>query len=50
MTDAAVAAIVELILRVDVFVVESEAQVFTAMIALKEGLASSPKRRSVRSP
>lgn len=40
MTNAAVAAVVELMLRAGVFVVESEAEVFTAMIALRERRAS----------
>lgn len=37
---AAIATVVERMLQADVFVVESEAQVFCAMIALREGLGS----------
>lgn len=36
----AIAAAIERILQIEVFVVESEQEVFTAMIALKEGLGS----------
>ena len=40
LSDAEVAAAVEGILQADVLVVESEQEVFTAMIALKEGRGS----------
>jgi predicted nucleic-acid-binding protein len=39
-TAAAIATVVERMLRADVFVVESEAQVFCAMTALRDGLGS----------
>ena len=40
LTGRDIAAAVERVLQTDVFVVESEQEVFTAMIALKEGRAS----------
>lgn len=40
LTDAEVAAAIEALLQADVLVVESEQEVFTAMIALKEGRGS----------
>ena len=40
LADAAIAMVIERTLQADVFVVESEPQVFAAMIALREGLGS----------
>ncbi len=40
LADAAIATVIERTLQADVFVVESEPQVFAAMIALREGLGS----------
>lgn len=38
--DTAIATVIERTLQADVFVVESETQVFSAMVAFKEGLGS----------
>jgi predicted nucleic-acid-binding protein len=40
LANAAIATVIERTLQADVFVVESEPQVFAAMIALREGLGS----------
>jgi predicted nucleic-acid-binding protein len=40
LTDRAIAAAIEQVLQTDVLVVENEQEVFTAMVALKEGRAS----------
>ena len=40
LSDAAIATVIERMLQADVFVVDSEQQVFAAMIALKDGLGS----------
>jgi predicted nucleic-acid-binding protein len=40
LADAAIATVIERTLQADVLVVESEPQVFAAMIALREGLGS----------
>ena len=40
LNDTSIATIIERMLQADVFVIDSEQQVFSAMIALKEGLGS----------
>jgi predicted nucleic-acid-binding protein len=40
LADTAIAAVVEGMLQADVFVVESEQQVFSAMIAVRDGIAT----------
>jgi predicted nucleic-acid-binding protein len=40
LTDEEIAAAIELVLQADMFVVESEQQIFTSMVAVREGLGS----------